>query len=81
MRVRLMAEIIDDNGEKLIKPVEIEAKIPDIEEFGNRAQFYEVFDRYEQPVLEARTQLLEELTKGYLDEAAAIKKRAPERKW
>ena len=62
MKVRLMAEITDDNGKKVIKPVEIETEVPDIEEFGDKGQFYEVFDRYEKPVLAARTRLMEELT-------------------
>lgn len=74
MKVRLMAEITDDNGKKLMKPIEIETKVPDIEEFGDKSQFYQVFDRYEKPVLAARTQLMEKLTKEYMDEAAALKK-------
>ena len=74
MKVRLMAEITDENGKKIIQPIEIETEVPDIEEFGDKGQFYEVFDRYEKPVLTARTQLMEELTKCYMDEAAALKK-------
>lgn len=74
MKVRLMAEITDDNGKKVIKPIEMETEVPDIEEFGDKSQFYEVFERYEKPVLVARTQLMEELTKCYMDEAAALKK-------
>lgn len=77
MKVRLMAEITDDNGKKVIKPIEIKAEVPDIGEFGNKSQFYEVFDRYEKPVLAARTQLVEELTKCYMNEAAALKKEGP----
>ena len=74
MKVRLMAEITDENGKKIMQPIEIETEVPDIEEFGEKSQFYEVFDRYEKPVLAARTQLMEELTKCYMDEAAALKK-------
>ena len=74
MKVRLMAEITDNNGKKVMKPIEIETEVPDIEEFGDKSQFYEVFDRYEKPVLAAHTQFMEELTKRYMNEAAALKK-------
>ena len=68
-----MAEITDKNGRKVIAPVEIEREIPGIEEFGDPGKFYEVFDRYERPALDARTQLMKELTKEYLDQAALKK--------
>ena len=74
MNLRLMAEITDANGKKAIAPIEIEREIPDIEAFGDPAKFYEMFDAYERPALEARTQLMEELTKEYLEQAA-LKKR------
>lgn len=64
MKLRLMAEITDNNGGKVMAPVEIEREIPDIEAFGDPAKFYEAFDEYERPALEARAQLMEELTKG-----------------
>lgn len=73
MKLRLMAEITDEKGRKVISPVEIEREIPDIEAFGDSTKFYEVFDEYERPALEARTQLMEELTKEYLEQAALKK--------
>lgn len=81
MKIRLYAEIIDDNGNKVIKPVEVETEIPDIKEFGKKEEFYQIFDRYERPVLEARNQLGREITKEYLNQAAeTAKKRAKKRK-
>ncbi len=74
MKLRLIAEIIEDSGERVTKAVEKEAKVPGIEEFRDSEQFYEIFDRYEQSALKARNELLEELTKEYLEESAALKK-------
>lgn len=75
MKIRLYAEIIDDNGNKVTKPIEVEAAIPDIKEFGNQDEFCQIFDRYERPVLEARNQLGREITNEYLNQAAqAVKK-------
>ena len=70
MKIRLMAEITDDSGKKVVAPIEIEREIPSVEEFGELPGFYETFDRYERPVLDARVELMEELTRKYLDQAA-----------
>ena len=45
MQIRLMAEITDDSGKKIVAPIEIERKIPSMEEFGDPLKFYETFDR------------------------------------
>ncbi len=74
MQIRLMAEITDDSGKKVVAPIEIEREIPSMEEFGDSSKFYETFDRYERPVLDARAELMEKLTKEYLEQAA-LKKR------
>lgn len=68
-----MAEITDDNGKKVVAPIEIEREIPSLEEFGEPGEFYETFDRYERPTLDARSELMEKLTKEYLDQAALKK--------
>lgn len=73
MKIRLMAEITDDRGKKVVAPIEIEREIPSMEEFGEPSEFYETFDRYERPVLDARAELVEELTKEYLDQVALKK--------
>ena len=44
-----------------------------MEEFGYPSKFYETFDRYERPVLDARAELMEKLTKEYLEQAALKK--------
>lgn len=76
MKLRLMAEITDENGRKVVAPVEVEREIPDTDEFGKPERFYDVFDQYERPALDARSQLMEELTKEYLEQAA-LKKDGP----
>ena len=73
MKVRFVAEIIDDNGNTIKAPVKVETAVPDVSEFTNPAEFYKVFDRFERPVIEARNQIASEIARDYLDEAAFFK--------
>ena len=73
MKVRFIAEIVDDNGKSIKAPVTIETDVPDVSEFSNPSEFYKVFDRFEKPVIEARNQIASEITKDYLEEAAFLK--------
>ncbi len=73
MKVRFIAEIVDDNGEVTKAPVSIETDVPHITEFSRPSEFYKVFDRFERPVIEARNQIAAEVTKEYLEEAAFLK--------
>ena len=73
MKLRITAEIVDENGATVVKQIEKEAEVPALAEFGETGQFYETFDKYEQPVIRARNELLEEVTKEYLEGAAAQK--------
>ena len=74
MRLRFTAEMIDDNGERVSMPTEIETAVPNPEEFGDKSRFYEIFDRYERAALEARNQAAEEITQSYLNAATVLKK-------
>ena len=74
MRLRFTAEMIDDNGERISNPVEIEAAVPNLEDYGDKSHFYEIFDRYEKSALAMRNQVAEEITQSYLKAAAALKK-------
>ena len=74
MCLRFRAEIIDDNGERVSKPVEIETEVPNSEEYGDKSRFYEIFDQYERAALESRNQAAEEITESYLNAATALKK-------
>ena len=70
MKVRFTAEIIDDRGEIVKTPVTVETDVPDVTEFTEPTEFYQVFDRFERPVIEARNQAAEEIAKRYLEEAS-----------
>jgi len=73
MKVRFIAEIVDDDGGVKKAPVSVETDVPDIREFTSPSEFYKVFDRFERPVIEARNQAALEVAKEYLEEAAFLK--------
>lgn len=73
MKVRFMAEIIDDNGKVVKAPVRAETVVPDVSEYGDSSKFYQVFDRFEKPVIETRDYVAAELAKEYLECAAFLK--------
>ena len=74
MRLRFTAEMIDDDGKCISMPVEMETAVPNLEEYGDKSRFYEIFDQYEKAALEARNQAAEAITESYLNAAAALKK-------
>ena len=73
MKVRFVAEILDDNGNIIKAPVTVETEVPDVSEFTIPEEFQHVFDRFEKPVIEARNRIGEEIARDYLDEAAFLK--------
>ena len=73
MKVRFVAEILDDKGNTIKAPVKVETQVPDVTEFTSPAEFYHVFDQFEKPVIEARNQIAWEIAQEYLDEAAFLK--------
>ena len=75
MKVRFVAEIVDDDGNVVKSPVEVETDVPDVTEFREPGEFYQVFDRFERPVIEARNQIAAEIGKEYLEEASFLKGR------
>lgn len=75
MKIRLTAQMIDDNGEELSGIVAKEAEVPDVKSYGDKDQFLELFHRYESAVIRERDSLTAEVTKEYLDCAADLKKK------
>lgn len=75
MKVRFVAEILDEEGNPIKAPVKVEREVPDTAEFTSPAEFYKVFDRFEKPVVEARDQIASEIARDYLEEAAFLKGR------
>lgn len=73
MKIRFVAEILDDKGETIKAPVKVETDVPDVSEFTTPMEFYDVFDRFEKPVIEARNQIASKISQDYLDEAAFLK--------
>lgn len=73
MKVRFIAEIVDDSGKVIKTPAAVETEVPDISEFTDPTEFYQVFDRFERPVLAARNQVAAEIAKDYLDSASFLK--------
>ena len=73
MKVRFVAEILDENGNPIKVPVKVETDVPDVSEFTSPEEFYKIFDRFEKPVIEARNQIASEIARDYLDEAAFLK--------
>lgn len=75
MKIEMSVKMTDKGGNVITKIVETE--VPEVTEFGNPEEFYEIFDRFEKPVIEARNQLGEKIAEVYLEEAVrASKKRA-----
>ena len=75
MKIRLTAQIVDDNGEEMAGIVTKEAEVPNVTAYGNKEQFLELFHRYETAVIRERESLTADVTKEYLDYAADLKKR------
>ena len=75
MKIRLMAQMVNDNGEELTGIVTKEAEVPDVTAYGNKDEFYELFHRYETAVIRERDNLTTDVTKEYLGSASDLKKR------
>ena len=75
MKIRYVAEILDEEGKSIKAPITVETDVPEVSEFTAPAEFYQVFDRFEKPVIEGRNQIALEIARDYLDEAAFLKDR------
>lgn len=73
MKIKVKAEMTDEKGKVITK--EIETEVPEVKEFGNPEDFYDVFDRFEKPVIEAGNKIREEMAEAYLEEAVKASKK------
>jgi len=73
MKMEIYIKITDNDGNEIIKPVTVDADIPDFSEFVGPDNFLEVFDAYEKAVLKARNKAAEEATEEYLAELSKKK--------
>jgi hypothetical protein len=70
MKMQIIVNIQKEDGSEVTEPTTIEVGIPEIEAFTSPGVFNEVFNKYEQGVLEARNGVVEEATEKYLSEVA-----------
>ena len=42
MRLRFTAEMINDKGERVSMPIELETAVPNPEEYGDKSRFYSI---------------------------------------
>jgi hypothetical protein len=68
MKMEITVKIKNDDGTETIKPITIDADIPEFDEFEGPDNFREVFDKYERAVLKARNAAAEIATEEYLTE-------------
>ena len=73
MEIEMNVKMTDKKGNVITRIIRTE--VPEVTEFGNPEEFYEIFDRFERPVIQARNQIGEELTKIYLEEAVKASKK------
>lgn len=76
MKIKLKAEMIDEKGKVITQ--EIETEVPEVKEFGNPENFYDIFDRFERPVIEAGNQIKTKMAETYLEEAVKASKKGAE---
>ena len=65
-----MSQVPRNDGNEIIKPVTVDADIPDFSEFVGPDNFLEVFDAYGKVMLKDWNKAAEEATEGYLAESS-----------
>lgn len=73
MEIEMNIKMTDKKGNVITRMIKTE--VPEVIEFGNPEEFYEIFDRFERPVIEAGNQMRAEIAEAYLEEAVKQKKR------
>lgn len=73
MKIEMKVKMTDEKGNVITRTIETE--VPEVTEFENSETFYEVFNRFERPVMEARNQLGEKIAEAYLEEAVKASKK------
>jgi len=74
MKIQMIVHVKNDDGTLGAESTAIEVDVPNYEAFTGPEQFGEVFDQYEQKVLEARNEVIEVATEKYL--SGMVKKKA-----
>jgi hypothetical protein len=66
VKMRISVTIENEDGSAFVDPTMVEVSIPEVEDFTSPKVFDQVFHKYEQKVLEARNDVVEEATENYL---------------
>jgi len=73
MKMKITVEIENEDGSVEIKPITVDAEIPEFEEYTGPDNFREVFNRCEKSVLKIRNQAAEIAIEEYLAELSKKK--------
>ena len=72
-KIILSAKVVNDKGEEVICPIDIESNIPNIEDFFDVNKFDLNFNKIETAVLISRKKLSEKLIQEYISESTKKK--------
>ena len=75
MKMKITVEIMDENGVKTVKPIELDTDIPGFEDFKGPDTFLQDFDVLEKAVLELRNKAAKEAVDTYLSEVSKKKQK------
>ena len=73
MKMEIYVKFTDDKGNEIVKPVTVDADVPEFDDFTGPDKFLEVFNVYEKAVLKARNRAAEIATEEYLAELSKKK--------
>lgn len=79
MKMRLSVSIENEDGSAFADLTTVEICVPEVEAFTSPHVFDQIFDQYEQAVLEARNGVVEEATEKYLSAVGKKKRSQSER--
>jgi hypothetical protein len=66
MKMQITVAITNEDESALTEPTNVTVNIPEVEDYSGPGVFDDVFERYEQGVIEARNGVVEEATEKYL---------------
>jgi hypothetical protein len=73
MKMEINIKFKDTEGNEIVKPITVDADVPDFDEFTGPDRFREEFDVYEKAVLKARNKAAEIAAEEYLSELSKKK--------
>ena len=77
MKMQITVAITNEDESALTEPTNVTVNIPEVEDYSGPGVFDDVFERYEQGVIEARNGVVGEATEKYL---STVGKKKPSRR-